>query len=70
LADSFELTLPANAQPVGVANHYLDSETRFDVAARHNGALTLLYLLIAKDAKAARLEKNEPHASDFEIRRL
>jgi hypothetical protein len=57
-----------------VANHYLKSETRFDVAARHDGALTLLYLmdqgLAAKDAKAARLEKGEPLAGDLEIRRL
>jgi hypothetical protein len=57
-----------------VANHYLKSETRFDVAARHNGALTLLYLLdeglVAKGAKMARLEKGEPLESDFEMRRL
>jgi hypothetical protein len=57
-----------------VANHYLKSETRFDIAARHNGALTLLYLidggLVAKDAKAARLEKGESLDSDLEIRRL
>ena len=44
-----------------VQRHYLDSETAFDVAARHNGALTLLYLLgdglRAKSEREARLQK-------------
>jgi hypothetical protein len=57
-----------------VAKHYLKSETRFDVASRHNGALTLLYLMdegiVAKDAKAERLQKGEPLESDLQIRRL
>lgn len=40
-----------------VEKHYLDGGTAFGVAARHNGALTLLYLL--GDGLKARLEREE-----------
>jgi hypothetical protein len=42
-----------------LASHYLQSETRFDLTARHNSAVALLYLmdegLMAKEERAKRL---------------
>jgi len=53
-----------------LAIHHLKSETRFDAAARHNSALTLLYVindgLAGKDAKMARLREGNPLESDFD----
>jgi hypothetical protein len=52
-----------------VAAHYLKSETRFDMTARHNGALTLLYLmddgLRAKEERAKRIESGAPLDRDL-----
>jgi hypothetical protein len=47
-----------------LAVHYLKSETRFDLAARHTGALGLLYLLDdglrVREQRAKRLEAGNP----------
>lgn len=48
---------------------YLGGETRFDLAPRHNGAVTLLYLmddgLKAKDAREQKILKGEFTEADF-----
>jgi AbiU2 len=55
-----------------VQKHYLDGGTTFDAAARHNGALTLLYLLgdglKAKSEREAALQKAIEGGSDEEMR--
>ncbi len=52
-----------------VQAHYLNAETRFDLAARHNGAVTLLYLLDgglkAKQAAEERLSNGEFSEEDL-----
>jgi hypothetical protein len=57
-----------------LAAHYLKSETRFDLAARHTGSLGLLYLiddgLRAREQRAKRLEAGKPTEEDLVIRRL
>jgi hypothetical protein len=54
--------------------HYKKSETRFDMKARHGGAVNLLYVLYdgakAQDARAKRLEAGEPSEEDLLPRAL
>jgi type II secretory pathway component HofQ len=43
-----------------LAKHHFDSETRFDLVSRHNGAVTLLYALHRGDkVQAARLKRRK-----------
>ena len=52
-----------------VENHYLRGGTAFGAAARHNGALTLLYLLgdglKARSERETRIEQGEIRESDI-----
>jgi hypothetical protein len=52
-----------------VAGHYLDSESRFDLGGRINGAVSLLYVLNdgVKEAEARekRLEEGKPTPDDL-----
>jgi AbiU2 len=60
--------------PNAVGIYYKKSETRFDMAARHGGAVNLLYVLYdgakAQDARAKRLEAGEPSEEDLLPRAL
>jgi hypothetical protein len=55
-----------------VEAHYKDAETRFDLAARHHGALSLLYVLddgVKADAKRReRIKKGKFSDEDFSAR--
>jgi hypothetical protein len=57
-----------------VSGHYLKSETRFDMFARHTGALTLLYLMDegvrALKEREERIQSGNPQNGDFAIRVL
>ena len=52
-----------------VAGHYMDSESRFDLGGRINGAVSLLYVLNAGikvgEAREKRLEEGRPIPEDF-----
>jgi AbiU2 len=57
-----------------LAKHYFQSETRFDLAARRNGAVTLLYLmdegLTAREEKEKRILVGKPLPGDFVAKNL
>jgi AbiU2 len=57
-----------------LAGHYHQSQTRFDLTPRHNGAFTMLYVLSqgvkARDARAKRLESGEPADGDLDTEAL
>jgi hypothetical protein len=52
-----------------VAGHYMDSESRFDLGGRINGAVSLLYVLNEEvkvgEAREKRLEEGKPIPEDF-----
>jgi hypothetical protein len=52
-----------------VAGHYMDSESRFDLGGRINGAVSLLYVLNegvkVGEAREKRLEEGKPIPEDF-----
>jgi hypothetical protein len=53
-----------------LAAHYFDSETRFDLGARHNGSVELLYALHAgvkaQDERLKRIQDGKPLDGDFD----
>jgi hypothetical protein len=57
-----------------VSGHYLKSETRFDMFARHAGAIKLLYLMDegvrAFDEREERIQSGNPKEEDFAIRSI
>jgi hypothetical protein len=57
-----------------LAGHYYQSETKFDMTARHNGAFTMLYVLSqgikAREERAKRLESGRPLDGDLDIEDL
>jgi hypothetical protein len=57
-----------------LAKHYFESETRFDLVARLNGAVSLLYVLDdgakVQDERNKRLQEGKPVEGDFAVREL